>query len=31
MDLVDLVNKLIKVRIQELETKIGSKNDIYLF
>ena len=29
MDLVDHVNKLVKVRIEELESKIRSKNDLY--
>ena len=29
MDLVDHVNKLVKVRIEELESKIRSKKDMY--
>ena len=29
MDLVDQTNKLIKVRIEELESKIRSKKDLY--
>ena len=29
MDLVDKTNKLIKVRIEELESKIRSKKDLY--
>ena len=29
MDLVDQVSKLVKVRIEELESKIRSKKDLY--
>ena len=29
MDLIDQTNKLIKVRIEELESKIRSKKDLY--
>ena len=29
MDLIDQTNKLIKVRIKELESKIRSKKDLY--
>ena len=29
MDLIDQTNKLIKVRIEELESKIRSKRDLY--
>ena len=29
MDLIDQNNKLIKVRIEELESKIRSKKDLY--
>ena len=29
MDLIDQINKLIKVRIEELESKIRSKKDLY--
>ena len=29
MDLVDHVNKLVKVRIEKLESKIRSKKDLY--
>ena len=29
MDLIDQVNKCVKVRIEELESKIRSKKDLY--
>ena len=29
MDLIDQNNKLVKVRIEELESKIRSKKDLY--
>ena len=31
MDLIDQTNRCIKVRIEELESKIRSKKDLYLF
>ena len=31
MDLIDQNNKLVKVRIEELESKIRSKKDLYTF
>ena len=29
MDMIDQVNRLVKVRVEELESKIRSKRDLY--